>query len=154
MRKHVTLSAMILCACLLLLNSVTKADARDAFEYDLLEDGKARVTGYRGGAAEVEIPWNLDGHMVTEIGAEAFAGSAVRSVQLPVGVRVIRTGAFRDCGKLERVILPAAVTIAQDAFDGISDEAVFFVPEGSASQRWCQQNGKTFETYPDGPEKG
>ena len=133
MRKHVTLSAMILCACLLLLNSVTKADARDAFEYDLLEDGKARVTGYRGGAAEVEIPWNLDGHMVTEIGAEAFAGSAVRSVQLPVGVRVIRTGAFRGCANLQQIKLPQLLeTIEDEAFLGCVSLGSVFLPDSVA----------------------
>lgn len=113
--------------------------------------GEREITG---AAAE------LGGRLILPYGITAIGAGAFRDHQGLLSVVVVRTvtsigpGAFRDCGKLERVILPAAVTIAQDAFDGISDEAVFFVPEGSASQRWCQQNGKTFETYPDGPEKG
>ena len=42
------------------------------FRYKLLRDGTAEITEYRGKAAALTVPLELDGHRVTTIGAYAF----------------------------------------------------------------------------------
>ena len=53
------------------------------------------------------VPYN---DLFTTIGAEAFAGSSVRTVDLFDSVTTIEDGAFRDCANLEELILPESVT--------------------------------------------
>lgn len=53
------------------------------------------------------VPYN---DLFTTIGAEAFAGSSVRVIDLFDSVTTIGEGAFRDCVNLEELILPESVT--------------------------------------------
>ena len=69
------------------------------------------------GLTRLELPENL-----TEIGAEAFAGTAAQVVVLPSGCKSVGSRAFADSKALQYVIVPAnaAVDIAEDAFEGSS----------------------------------
>ncbi|MBR1820861.1 MAG: leucine-rich repeat domain-containing protein [Clostridia bacterium] len=89
------------------------------------------MTAYNGNQTEVQMPWNVDGYVVTEVGPGAFAGNqTVRSVKLPVGVRVIRAGAFRDCVALAEVTLPSRLeTIEDEAFAGCQALTTVFLPD-------------------------
>ncbi len=60
------------------------------FEYEVLDDGTAEITGYNGSYKELTIPSKLDGYTVTSIGRVAFYG----------------------CTSLTRVIIPNNVTRA------------------------------------------
>ncbi len=53
------------------------------------------------------VPYN---DKFTDIGAEAFAGSSVRVVDLFDSVTTIGDGAFRDCVNIEELVLPESVT--------------------------------------------
>lgn len=44
------------------------------YDYSLMEDGTANITGYHGSAAELSIPEEMDGRSVTSIGDWAFRG--------------------------------------------------------------------------------
>lgn len=58
----------------------------------------------------LEIPDEIDGYPVSELGQEAFAGlSGVRSIVCPPHVRGIGRAAFRNCAQLERIVLPFEV---------------------------------------------
>lgn len=108
------------------------ARAAGGLQYEVKADGTAVVTGYDGLAAEVEIPWSLGGRMVTEIGESAFAGQqGIRSVRLPIGVRVIRRSAFEGCLYLSEVLLPDYLeTIENYAFKGCMALRSLTIPEG------------------------
>lgn len=69
------------------------------------------------GLATLELPANL-----TEIGAEAFAGTAAQVVVLPAGCTSVGSRAFADSPSLRYVVVSsrAAVDIAEDAFSGSS----------------------------------
>lgn len=85
-------------------------------------EGKATITKYAGGNAEVVIPATLGGKPVTAIGAGAFKNDAIlKSVTIPEGVTAIGDEAFAGCTALYGVDLPVSLeTIGAHAFDGCS----------------------------------
>ena len=106
---------------LILLISVFAAAAADIsgdFQYRVLEDGTARITGYTGKEKQAVIPSELGGAPVTEIGEEAFCNNQIiTSVSIPEGVKVIGRKAFSDCWKLDSVLIPESVAqIGEFAF--------------------------------------
>ena len=79
----------------------------------------------------------------TDIGENAFSGTAVRSFILPKGMTAIRYGTFSNCRQLEEVTLPADLAeIEERAFmnctslkrviqaDGSYNDGEFVIPEG------------------------
>ena len=55
-------------------------------------------------SGEVEIPAEIDGRPVVEIGADAFAGNAaITSISIPASVTNIAEGAFAGCSRLRSV---------------------------------------------------
>ena len=73
---------------------------------------------------------------------EAFRGSAAESIVLPDGCTKIGAKAFADCAMLRRVEIPASVAvIAEDAFEGCSNELVIVTPKGSAAESFAQAHG-------------
>ncbi|MBR6766589.1 MAG: leucine-rich repeat domain-containing protein [Clostridia bacterium] len=62
------------------------------------------------------VPYN---DAFTTIGAEAFAGSTLRIIDLFDSVTTIGDGAFRDCTAIEEILLPESVTsVGMGAFSG------------------------------------
>lgn len=83
------------------------------FEYEIV-DGRAVVTKYTGPDGAVEIPDELGGAPVGEIGFYAFeAKFGVTSVKLPETVTVIGESAFMDCAGMTEINIPAAVTTVE-----------------------------------------
>lgn len=74
----------------------------------------------RSALDELEIPEELAGHAVVEIGDGALAElDAIRAVDVPDGVRRIGERSFRDCRGLNVVRLPESVVeIGERAFSG------------------------------------
>ena len=73
---------------------------------------------------------------------EAFRGSAAESIVLPDGCTEIGAKAFAACTGLRRVEIPASVAvIAEDAFEGCSNELVIVTPKGSAAESFAQAHG-------------
>ena len=74
--------------------------------------GGVRLTGYHGFGPEAEIPAG-----VTEIAADVFRGSGLRSVRLPDSLRRIGRRAFQHCRRLTALELPEGVReIDSEAF--------------------------------------
>jgi hypothetical protein len=63
---------------------------------------------YRGTAQRVEIPANLG---VERIGERAFAGTAVSTVKVPLGIAYIDEQAFAGCSFLTGVSLPNTLSV-------------------------------------------
>lgn len=56
---------------------------------------------------------------INDIGARAFATSAIVSIELPDKVQTIKEGTFESCSNLTRVVLPRwLVTVERNAFAG------------------------------------
>ncbi|MGN0115107.1 MAG: leucine-rich repeat protein [Acutalibacteraceae bacterium] len=78
--------------------SVTaSAETYGDFEYVSSSDGTARITGYTGSAAHLDIPSEIDGYIVTYIAYEAFADcTTLKSVTIPDTVTSISERAFAN----------------------------------------------------------
>lgn len=75
------------------------------------------ITGYNiAGGSDVVIPDYINGLPVTEIGANAFAGSGVTSIGGAGNVVTVGDSAFNYCTSLVSVLLPQAQTLGNSAF--------------------------------------
>ena len=80
------------------------------FEYRLLEDGSAVITGYEGSEADLAFPETLDGHPVSALGDSFDIRTAsirnIRSITVPDTMTVIEPGALQFAGYLEEIRIP------------------------------------------------
>ncbi|MBR3988847.1 MAG: leucine-rich repeat protein [Clostridia bacterium] len=105
--------------------SAEELTTEDGFKYTVT-DGKAKITGYEGEAAELTIPETLDGATVTAIDDWAFEdNTAITSVTIPDTVESIESRAFFGCTALKSVNLPAnLVSLGNGAFGKTAIESV------------------------------
>lgn len=85
-------------------NNVSAADEINIvndFSYEII-NGEATITGPIGSGIITEIPSEIDGYPVTEIGSEAFLSNTCyyKDLIIPEGVRKIGYAAFCYEGKL------------------------------------------------------
>ncbi len=102
------------------------------YQYQLLEDGTARIIRYRGSASAVTVPDTLDGHAVTVIGQYAFeAHPELTAVTLPHGVTAIGESAFSGLKGLVSITLPDTLTsIGKRAFYQCAGLTGVALPDG------------------------
>ena len=106
----------LLLALMLLLPVIpAMAEARGGgdFTYVLLDDGTAEITGWSGGATDLEIPEALDGHAVSALGDYAVSyWDELTRVTVPDGVTRLGEGVFEGCTSLAFVRLPGNIEFA------------------------------------------
>lgn len=95
------------------VNSYVSGD----FTYGIDSSDAAIIYGYQGNSSTVEIPSELDGHVVRKIGSGAFNGNAkIRKVVIPATVRQIgditESYAFANCKNLITVEIQAGTQSA------------------------------------------
>ena len=90
------------------------------FEYEITELNTIRIIGYTGSydIHAVEIPAEMEGIVVAEIGAKAFYyANNISSITIPDSVHTIGDWAFAGCTYLADIKIPASVTaIGEGAF--------------------------------------
>ena len=98
-------------------------------------DDAATLVRYFGADSKVDIPTELGGKPVTEIGMLAFTNcSGLTKATIPEGVTSIGTGAFQWCGSLTEVNIPKSVeTIGDGAFQWCGSLTEVNIPEGVTS---------------------
>lgn len=105
----------------------------DTYAYKLLGDDTAELTGFLPGVsvADVVIPSTVEGHLVTSIGASAFAHDwNLKTVTLPDSIISIGTGAFGGCLYLKTVNLGnSIVSIGMNAFVYCTSLASVTIPQ-------------------------
>ena len=85
-------------------------EAYPDFEYYVLDDGTAEITGYKGKGGDVTIPSTLGGYTVTSIGIGAFyENTGLESVTIPDSVTNIGNAAFYGCMDLTNITIPDSV---------------------------------------------
>lgn len=99
------------------------------FDYEIYEGGVI-ITKYKGKDTAVELPSEVEGCPVKEIGFFAFeAREDIISVTLPESVVAVGEGAFIDCTSLIDIELPAGLTkIDRGAFAGCTSIAEITLP--------------------------
>lgn len=123
-------------------NSLTALKKNWGFEKK--KDGTLKITSYKGKSTVINVPKEIGGAAVTEIGEWAFSPHAYRIKQptrdlrgkitkviLPEGLKKIGRSAFRDLTLLESVNIPDTVkSIGERAFSDCYSLKVIIVPEG------------------------
>ena len=90
--------------------------AQAQFAYTTNNDA-ITITGYTGSGGMVNIPGMIDGLAVTDIGTNAFQGSALTSVVIPESVTTIGSAAFEGCFYMTNLtISPGVIDIGSNAF--------------------------------------
>ena len=102
--------ALLLTACALAEDELdhpsAPAETSGDWEYRVLENGTAEITGYNGNAETLEIPSQLDGHAVTSIGDGAFFAPGIlslTSVTIPDSVKETGVNPFEACLNLTEI---------------------------------------------------
>ena len=105
------------------------------FEYKILEDGTAEITGYTGSAETLEIPSALDSYTVTSIGANVFYDcDSLTNITIPNSVTSIGDRAFEYCTSLTSITIPDSVTsIGKYAFWDCEGLTKITVPDSVTS---------------------
>ena len=89
------------------------------------------VTDYVGDSESVVIPTRHGGAPVHTVGASAFDGADILSVEIPEGITEISDAAFRGCVGLTYVKLPASLEwLGDEAFYNCTSFEKLTVPDG------------------------
>ena len=101
------------------------------FVIDILEDGTAEITKYKGKETDIVVPSDISGYKVISIGDEAFYGfSSLTSIILSEGITRIGNEAFHKCVNLNSITLPDSLTaIGIGAFYGCRSLSSITLPE-------------------------
>ena len=84
---------------------------RSDYAINVLEDGTAEISRYKGKDTEIVVPAETAGYKITAIGIGAFYDhEELTSVTLPDTLRVIKREAFNSCTNLTTVNIPDSVT--------------------------------------------
>lgn len=126
--------ALIIAAIMLLITGAAFAEQSGDWTYELTPSGLT-ITGYTGSAAEVVIPDEIDGYLVTNIGRHAFMENYnLQIVTIPVGVSSIQAEAFYGCSALSVINFNARDCVVPEIWCHDSNKGVgVFGGAGSAS---------------------
>ena len=90
---------IIFLAVLLFLSGVSFAEGGSGFDYRVLDDGNAMITGYRGSGPEIVFPESIDGYTVSGLGESFGTITAsiknIKSITVPDTMTLIEPGALR-----------------------------------------------------------
>ncbi|WP_293975282.1 leucine-rich repeat protein [uncultured Ruminococcus sp.] len=131
----VMLMSVVLCAPFTASAAVNESENVGAtsggFVYILFVDGTAKITGYNGTKRVLTIPSGINGYTVTSIGDSAFKNcTRLQSVIIPDSVTSIGDFAFSDCTSLASVTIPDSVTrIDYYAFWGCTNLVSVTIPD-------------------------
>ncbi|MCD7726828.1 MAG: leucine-rich repeat protein [Ruminococcus sp.] len=135
-----TVLAMVLSLSVCLPAVLVSAEALTSgdYEYEILEDGTAKITRYIGSDAEIELPSEIDGYVVTSIGSYSFADNegnvSISSIIILESVTSIEEYAFYNLWRLTEVTIPTSVTsIGYHAFDACYNLESITIPSSVTS---------------------
>ncbi len=111
------------------------AETDGIFTY-IIGNGNAILTGCNSSASgSIEIPGELGGYPVTEIGGSAFSCCySIESITIPDGVTNIGSDAFYSCNSLKDITIPDSVTsIGGNAFSDCTGLKSITIPDSVTS---------------------
>ena len=119
--------------------------AEALFKYEVI-DQKLTLCRFIGDKSSVNIPRSVDGVKLAKIGDEAFKNSDVSSVIISHGIEEIGWFAFSGCRLLEKIEIPASVTlVGYGAFDYCSSSLTIICEKGSYIEAYAKSWGINIE---------
>lgn len=118
-------------ALLLILAPHTAVGATSGdYDYQVMANNEAQITGYHGSGGDVIIPSLIDGFHVTSIRDHVFTyNELVTSVFIPGSVKMIGAGTFGGCENLRSLTLSEGVeTLGPSSFGGTNQLSVVNIP--------------------------
>ena len=130
------------------------AQTEGDYEYKILNDGTAQITGYSGTESNLTIPAKIGDYKVSEIGKDAFNGmDNLLYVDISEGIEEIGMNAFASCTSLVDIHIPASVkTIFSNFANGCSSLQEITVD--SENKRYLSADGVLFGNIYLGGWKG
>ena len=123
------------------------------YHYYVNEDGSTvTITEYTGDGEVVEIPSEMDGYRVTDIGDKAFIYREMRSLFFPDSVRSIENRAFDNCVITDRLELPEGCHIWLDAFCYAELPSEIEIPSGAVVEDSAFSYCDTIKKVSVGPD--
>lgn len=134
-------------------NPSPTAELKKLWNYEKLDDGTLRITGYKGKEKEIQVPAQIGKDRVTVIGEMAFDPHAPRvrnsyerhhieRIYVPEGIIQIESMAFGSLRQLTEVALPASVEfIAESAFmaTNLIIKGSIHAPAGSYAETYAKK---------------
>ena len=106
------------------------------YEYWINEDSETvTIAEYTGTEDEIEIPSEIDGYRVAEIGKEAFRYKRMKSLSVPDSISRIGIQAFEYCVISDTLQLPENVTIGENAFSYADLPSAITIPAGATVEK-------------------
>lgn len=101
------------------------------YEYKVMDNGTIVINKYKGDAAELVIPDNINGIPVTRIGGMAFSEKkSLESITFPDSITYIGGWAFWLCSGLKNVTLPKGLTVIEEyTFNGCTGLETIELPQ-------------------------
>ena len=116
------------------------------YQYRINEDKKTiSIAKYSGKGDVIEIPSEIDGYPVTEIGIEAFRYKKMKSLIIPANIQCIGKQAFEYCVISDMLQLPENVTIKDDAFSYAKLPLKVTIPSGATVEKCAFSYCETLE---------
>ena len=110
------------------------------YKYFINDENDARtitIEEYTGDEEVIDIPSEIDGYQVTDIGYQAFTYKEMKSLSVPDSVKNIGQRAFEYCVISDEVQLPENVSIMSDAFSYAELPAVMTIPAGASVEQYA-----------------
>lgn len=121
------------------------AETSGDFEYSVIseEEKTCKITKYNGEAAELDIPSQLDGYIVTGIGEISFYNlTSLTSITIPNSVTSVDDGAFYYCPALESVTIGSGLSNISYHFVMCTSLQNFTV--SADNENYCDIDGVVF----------
>ncbi len=123
------------------------------YQYWISEDKESVIiAGYTGDGDVIEIPSELDGYPVSEIGYEAFGYQKMKSLLIPDSIRCIEHRAFEYCVISDALQLPENISIGIDAFSYAEMPRTVTVPAGTTVEKGTFSYCEKMERVIIGPD--
>ncbi len=121
-RSHKIISLLLVLLMLISILPMVQVSAETYGDFTYSQEWQAKeitITKYRGTAASVTIPSEINGFPVTAIGRNCFQDNEItKNITIPSSVTSINAWAFAHCHALEKITIPDSVqSIGESAFN-------------------------------------
>lgn len=125
------------------LKNIAHAESYKNYEYEVLDNGTVKITGYYGNAKKLTIPKTIEGKQVTVIGGFCFQDNdRIKTLVIPEGVQKLEKFSLYSMLSLKDITIPQTVTSMTDCGIGWYSEAsehpkmTFHVIKGSKAFKY------------------